>query len=452
MILSGCGLSRNVPALPNVDTSRFQRDVARTIQEAVAQARDRPNDVDRTIHLCMVLHAHEQYQAAGQCYARADALAPRRFETLYCRGHALSSQGDYGAAAECFRQALRIRADSKPAQLKLAEVLIEAGDASQSSALYKRILAAAPDEPRAHYGLGRALGGETAVAEFQKAVDLFPRYGAAQFALAAAYRRKGDEGKARDILRNYERDKLLLPPLPDPEMATVRDLSVNTGALIQRAAAQEVEGRLEEAVSLYERALAADPKLTRAYTDLVSLYGRLHQDAKAEQAYHQAIALDPNGADAYYNFGVFCFDRGRKNEAKTAFERAVRLQPRHAEALNNLAAILEQEGKLDQAALQYRRATEVNPVYPLAHFHLGRIYANERKYALAISEFERSLEPRTDNTPAYLYALAATHARAGHRTLAVDLMKDARRQAESGGQAQIVASIDRDLAVLEHHP
>ena len=441
IVLYGCGAGPPLPALPSIDASLFQK--------ALAEAKANPSDPDRTLRLCMVLHAHEQYQSAGQCYARAYALAPRRFDTLYCWGHALAAEGTYAGAAEHLRQALAIRPESVPAQLKLAEVLTDSGETSHSIELYKRILTKAPDEARAHYGLGRALGGDAAVEEFRKSLDLFPRYGAAQFALAAAYRRKGDEAKAQDILRNYDRDKLLLPPLNDPEMAVVRSLNTSPAALIQRAAGEAIEGRLEEAVSLYERAIAANPKLTRAYTDLISLYGRLQRNSKAEEVYRQAVALDGNDSDAYYNFGVFCFERGRMAEAKAAFDHTVRLQPRHAEALNNLGAIYELEGKWDHAAALYRRAIDANSSYPLAHFHLGRIYANQNKYPLAIAEFERSLDPKTESTPAYLYALAATHARAGNRTRAVELLRDARQQAEARGQAQIVASIDHDLAVLE---
>ena len=79
---------------------------------------------------------------------------------------------------------------------------------------------------------------------------------------------------------------------------------------------------------------------------------------------------------------------------------------------------------------------------------LARRYGDD----LAIAEFERSLDPKTESTPAYLYALAAVHARAGNRTRAVEIMRDARQQAEARGQEQIVASIDRDMAVLERHP
>jgi type IV pilus biogenesis/stability protein PilW len=450
LLLCGCG--HTVPPLPNVDASRFQGDVAKAIEQAMAEVKANPRSPESTLAVCMVLHAHEQYQAAGQCYARAYALDPNRFDTLYCWGHALAADGAYNAAAAHLKQALVIRPESLPAQLKLAEVLTDAGDTAESIELYRSILAKAPGEPRAHFGLGRALGGDAAMAEFRKSLELFPRYGAAQFALAAAYRRKGDEAKAQEILRDYERDKLLLPPLNDPEMAAVRSLNASATGLMQRAASEALEGRLEEAASLYERAISADPKLTRAYTDLISLYGRLKRDTEAKQSYRKAITLDPNETDAYYNFGVFCFERGRMAEAKETFEHAVQLQPRHAEALNNLGVIYEQQGRWDQAAALYRQALDANASYPLAHFHLGRIYANQKKYAQAVSEFERSLDPKTESTPAYLYALAATHARAGNRQRAVELMRDARKEAAARGQTQLVAGIDHDLAVLERNP
>ncbi len=417
LLLNNCA-QRAIPELPKFDSSQFETDVRAAVDHALTEAKSNAKDVDPVLRLAMVLHAHEQFQAAGQCYARAHALAPKRFDALYLLAHTLASKGEYRQAAERLRQALAIRVESVPALLKLADVLRESGDAAKSAELYKRVLQLSPDDARAHYGLGRALGGDKAVEEFEKALALFPRFGAAQFALAAEHRRRGAEAKAQDLLRHYERDKTLLPPLEDPEMRAVRAFNVSTNMLLQRAGEQQAEGRFEEAAALYQR----------------------------------AIAGNTSEPEAYYNFGVFCFERGRLDDAKKNFERAVQLKPKHAEALNNLGAILEQEGKLEQAAALYRRAVESKPDYPLAHFHLGRIYANQRKYAQAIGELERSLEPATPSTPAYLYALGATHARAGHRARAAELMRSARSQASAQGQGQLVASIDRDLAILERKP
>jgi tetratricopeptide (TPR) repeat protein len=358
--------------------------------------------------------------------------------------------GDNKGARDRLRQALAIRPGSVPARLKLAEVLRESADPAGSADLCRQVLSESPENAIAHYELGRVLDGADAIAEYRKALALFPRFGAAQFALAAAYRKMGDMKRAAEALSDYERDKTLLPPLDDPEMSMVRALNISPTGLLSQAAELEREGRLEEALARHIRAIKMDATLVDAYVNMISLYGRLHRDPEAEQAYRQAIGLDPNRAEAYYNFGVFCFDRQRLDDARTAFELAAKHNTRHSEALHNLAVIFEREGKWEQAADLYRRALEAKPAYPLAHFHLGRLYANRNKYALAIQEFERSLEPAGDETPTYLYALAATNARAGARGRAVELMRQARELASARGQTALVASIDHDLAALAH--
>jgi tetratricopeptide (TPR) repeat protein len=452
LLAAACNSGRKPPGLPTIELSRFQLDIAKALEQALIEAKANSGQAEPALRVAMLLHAHDQFQAASQAYSRAHFLDARRFDVLYCWSHALASNGAYSEAVTQLRQALTIRPDHIPALLKLAEVLRESGDAAQAAEIYKRILSKTPDEARAHYGLGRTLQGEAAAAEFREALHLFPRYGAAQFALAAAYRRQGDEAGAQAVVRDYERDKTLLPPLNDPEMAAVRALNLSANAFLQRAGEQEIEGRFDEALALYQRAIAADPKLTAAYVNMIPIYGRLHRDNDAEEAYRKAVSTNPNAADAYYNFGVLCFERGRGGEAKAAFRRAVELQANHAGALHNLGFILEGEGRWEQAANLYRRAVGANPDYPLAYFHLGRIYANQKKYALAIEAFGKSLAPESESTPAYLYALAATHARAGNPARAAELMRTARVQAEARRQHTLVASIDRDLPLLEKKP
>jgi len=440
--------ARSLPDFPQLDLGRFQPEIRKAVEQQADHAKANPRDANQVLQLGMVLQAHDQFQAAAQCYSRAYSLGSKRFETPYFWGQALASMGDYRGAAERLRQALAIRPRSLPARLKLAEVLRESGESASSAELYRQVLNETPENATAHYGLGRSLDGADAITEFGKALALFPRYGAAQFALATAYRKIGETKKAQEALADYERDKTLVPPLDDPEMAAVRALDLSATGLLSQAADLEKEGRLAEALERHNRAIAMDPKLVDAYVNLISLYGRLQRDFEAEQAYHQAIALDPNRAEAYYNFGVFCFERQRLGDAKTAFEAAVGLNPRHAEALHNCAVISEREGKWEQAAALYHRALGIKPSYPLAHFHLGRLYANQKRYALAIQEFERSLEPAGPETPTYLYALAATNARAGARSRAVELMRQARTQAFARGQTALAASIDHDLAAL----
>src|SRR5437764_111030 len=201
-LISSCG--RSLPDFPEIDLSRFHSEIRKAIEQRMEQAKAHPGDPVAVLRLCMILHAHDQYRAASQCYSRAYSLDRKRFETLYCWGHALASMGDYRGSAERLRQALAIQPKSVPARLKLAEVLRESGDTAGSAGLFRQVLGETPENAAAHYGLGRLLDGPDAIAEFRKALTLFPRYGAAQFALSAAYRKIGETKMAEGALSDYE--------------------------------------------------------------------------------------------------------------------------------------------------------------------------------------------------------------------------------------------------------
>src|SRR5947208_10951345 len=80
-LLSSC--SHSLPDFPHLDLGRLQPEVRKAIEQQADRAKANPKDPDQTLRLGMVLHAHDQFQAAQQCYARAHSLDPKRFETLY---------------------------------------------------------------------------------------------------------------------------------------------------------------------------------------------------------------------------------------------------------------------------------------------------------------------------------------------------------------------------------
>ena len=234
------------------------------------------------------------------------------------------------------------------------------------------------------------------------------------FALAQHYQRTGREAEAGRLMAEYPRFKTTAPPVDDPLLDAVRALNKGPDNLLSEAVTLEARGQLAAAADLQLKALELDPKLTQAHINLISLYGRLGDPAKAEKHYREAIAVNPNAHEAYYNFGVLCYQSKRRGEARAAFEQALAINPGYADAHNNLGTLLEEEGKLAGAAEHFRRAIEMQPSFRLARFHLGRIYANQRRYAEAIEQFKRAVEGAEDESrPAYLYALGATQARAG---------------------------------------
>ena len=132
-------------------------------------------------------------------------------------------------------------------------------------------------------------------------------------------------------------------------------------------------------------------------------------------------------------------------QAERYFKEALKLDSCFADAWNNLAAAVERSGDLGAAAGYYARAIALRPDARASHFGLGRIYVNQGRYTEAISEFGKTIQPDDENTPGYLYALAAAHARAGHRKESMALLASAREKAAGRGQSAVVASIDHDL-------
>jgi tetratricopeptide (TPR) repeat protein len=446
-------LGSDVPNVPDVDTSSFSPAVKAQIERAESEARARPQDANAIANLGMVLQAYDQYAAAAQAYSRALALEPQNFDWASLLGLAELEQGQFEVAAKTFRSALRVRPGDRPAQLHLAQCLEATANWDAARRLYEEILREHGDCPQAWYGLGRvqAAGGDhsSAAVSFSKACNLFPQYGAAQFALAGELRKLGKPAEAETHLALYAKNSAIEPRLEDPVSERVRQLNQSSTVHLQRGAELASAGKLEDAIQEQRAVLQSDPNNVQAHINLISLYGRTGDEEAAKQHFETAIKLSPGRADAWYDFGVLLFSEQKYDQAEQAFRRALAINPNHAEAHNNLGAIDELERRPQEAESEFRVAIADRPDYPLARFHLARVLVNQQKYEEAIQQLLRALQPEDENTPTYTYALAAAYARSGNREQALHYYRQAHDRAVAHGQSQLLASIDRELNMLD---
>jgi tetratricopeptide (TPR) repeat protein len=441
------------PDLPRLQLDNFLPAVREQVQKAYKAAQANPNDPETSGQLGMVLDAYEQYDSAEACYRRAHMLDVRSFRWLYLLGWVQEAQGIHEKAAASLGNAVWLKKDDLPAQLRLAATLLVIGQWTESRTVAELTARQHPESAEAHYNLGRALAGAgdtaAAIASYLKACELFPQYGAAHYALAMAYRKLGREEESRQQLAFYDQNRTAVPPLDDPLRREVTALNLGSVAHIRRGADLERVGRLDEAIAEQQAALRVDPGAVQAHINLVALYGRLGRFGEAERHYQAAVAIDSNQADLHYNYGVLLLKQGRASDAETAFLESLRIDPHYADAHDNLGIIYEQQGLLTDAFEHFSAAVAARPDDRAAHFHLGRILANQQKFDDAIQQFLQTLTPEDENTPRNLYALGATYARAGDTANALTYIRRARAQAQARNQGQLLASIDRDLQALE---
>jgi len=85
------------------------------------------------------------------------------------------------------------------------------------------------------------------------------------------------------------------------------------------------QGKIEEAIPEFERALQIEPRYPDAHNNLAVQLARQGRVAEAIQHWEEAIRLLPGYAEAEYNLALTLAREGRTEEAVQHFQRALRL-------------------------------------------------------------------------------------------------------------------------------
>ncbi|HMF60879.1 MAG TPA: tetratricopeptide repeat protein [Vicinamibacterales bacterium] len=439
--------------LPRVAMELFPASARDAVAQAYRDAEAKPTDAQAAGTLARVLQAWEQWNAAHEAYLRAQALAPRAFEWHYLDAVVLQRLARHKEAAERLRVAVTLSPDYAPARVKLAESLFEAGAPGESRSVYEALAREPASEPMGQFGSGRVAASEgrhdEALEHLRRAVALFPQWGAAHYALALSYRALGRRDEARHELELQAQYGPQWPALDDPLIATVSAVRDDGRALLSRGLKLAGAGDLQGAIEAHETALVRDPALVQAHLNLISLYGRSQQWAKAEAHYRAVIATATDVGDAHYDYGVLLGLQQRWDEAIDAYRRAIATNPHHARAHNNLGEALERERDMDSALDEYRQAVTREPGFRLARFNVARMLIAAGKTDEAIVELQKIVEPADAEAPRYQFGLAVAYARAGQKDEAIKWATEAHRLALDHGQPELAAAIERDRAKLK---
>ncbi len=403
--------------------------------------------------LGLVLHAWEQFDLAAEAYAQARRLEPTHVDWWVFSGLLASRAADHATAADFFARAVTL-APSPLLQLRLADALLDGGRPDEARKAYERARADREAEPAARYGLGRVAlaAGDiaTARAEFERALAIVPTFGAAHYGLAQVQRKLGDLNGAQASLERQQACLTCWPMPNDPWSARLGAVRTDAATLLSQGV--QVAGSPQDvvdAIALHERALARDGSLVQARVNLITLYARAGDIAKAEAQYHEVLRAATQAAQAHHAFGIALATAGDFEKAGPILRQAVHGNPLDAAAHNALGLIAEGARRPADAQAAYLRAIDADPRIRMFRFNYARLLTNTGRLADALAQLTRLSEPDDAESVRYVYATSAVYARSGDRAQARRLGLEALARARRHGALELAQVIERDLQKLQ---
>ena len=158
------------------------------------------------------------------------------------------------------------------------------------------------------------------------------------------------------------------------------------------AAALQAEGRVDEALAHYQKAIDIEPGYAPAYNNMgTALRAKGNLDA-AVSTYRRALEVMSNYPDAHYNLANALMDQNKPVEAGEHFRIALKSIPGEARVHNNLGIALAAEGKLDEAIAAFRTALATDPRSAITHRNLGDALSSRGRFEEAVQHLQRAVE------------------------------------------------------------
>ncbi|MFI5401108.1 MAG: tetratricopeptide repeat protein [SAR324 cluster bacterium] len=138
--------------------------------------------------------------------------------------------------------------------------------------------------------------------------------------------------------------------------------------------ASYVLGRMSEARTAFQKAVALDAKLFRGWFKLGNVLFRERRVADAEQAFSKASVLEPKEQKVWYNLGIAQAELKRLEAAQDSFRRALALERRFSQAWNWLGIVHVNRREMGPARRAFLRAIATERRSANAWFNLGMLY------------------------------------------------------------------------------
>jgi tetratricopeptide (TPR) repeat protein len=137
------------------------------------------------------------------------------------------------------------------------------------------------------------------------------------------------------------------------------------------------EGKTDEAIGYFEKALELNPENGVALLNLGNAYRQKKEWGSAQKALERAVTLNPEDAEANYSLGMAYAQLNDTKRAHEYLEKALAVRPDYPEALNNMGILSLRTGRPEEAKKSFAECIRVAPGFEQAYLNLARVYAIE---------------------------------------------------------------------------
>ncbi|TAK99879.1 MAG: tetratricopeptide repeat protein [Rhodospirillaceae bacterium] len=168
-------------------------------------------------------------------------------------------------------------------------------------------------------------------------------------------------------------------------------------ALSAIAKLRKTAGALEEALHLYDEAIAVDPSFWHAYNGKGMILANQMRFDEAISVYKMALTHAPQSPELHNNLGNAYRRYGDGENALTHFREAHRLKPEHKSIHLNLASTLDELGRADEALESFDTLVDRAPDYVDALYNRAQALLSAGRFVEGWSEFPWRLKRSAAN-------------------------------------------------------
>jgi tetratricopeptide (TPR) repeat protein len=379
----------------------------------------------------------ETHNNLGNSYVaqQKNELAEREFRTTlrfdlrnrdanYNLGLLLLARNDPRDAITYFS---RVQPKDPEVLLNLAQAYLGAGQKQKGLELAGSLSEQAGSDVRGHFTLGVLLAKQreysAASHEFEIANSLQPDTFEILHNLGQAYRKRGENEKALDVLGralklspNSVETLYLIAQIYSDRGKDLDALELlvkahrlareNTDIIFLMARLSMKQSFFEDAIPLLEEGLKIAPDRAKLLAALGECYFMAGKVDEAKDTFLKLIQVDPSARS--YAFMALCYrNQGQFEEAVKYLEQGLKADPHDVSCLYNLGYIASRQGQYGPAEKWLKQALEVDPNYAEALLELANLKMHQKKFEEAVPLLRKCAQLDPHPAPVYYKLQAA---------------------------------------------